>query len=271
MWRGGWPAVERSARHTIVFTATLCLVFSLLVSSVSVALRDRQEENRRLGRIKNVLAVAGLLQPAERPSRAEIQARFEANVVPRVVDLASGRTLDDVDALAFDPRRAARDPELSRPAPENAAKVRRVPHRALIFHLVEDDRVTGLILPVEGYGLWSTLYGYLALEADARTIRGLTFYEHGETAGLGGEVDNPRWKALWPGRLAFDDVWQPAVRVVKGRAGPVSEDPFRVDGISGATLTANGVTHLLHFWLGEQGFATYLAEYRRALDDLEAG
>ena len=259
--------MERSARHTVVFMASLCLVFSLLVSAVSVGLRGRQEENRRLGRIKNVLAVAGIMGPSERLSRTEIQTRFDARLEPRVVELASGLYLDDVDALAFDPRKAARDPEQSRPAQENPAKVRRVAHQALVFLLVEDGRVQGIILPVEGYGLWSTLYGYLALEADARTIRGLTFYEHGETAGLGGEVDNPRWKALWAGRLAFDEAWQPAIRVVKGRAGPPLEDPYEVDGISGATLTANGVTHLLHFWLGEHGFGNYLAEYRRELGE----
>jgi len=258
--------VEHSARHTVVFTTVLCLVFSLLVSAVSVSLRDRQEENRRLDRIKNVLAVAGAIAPGERLPREEIQRRFAERIEPRIVDLETGRYVDAADPLAFDPRKAARDPEQSHAAPENRAKVRRVPDRTLVFLLVADGRVEGIVLPVEGYGLWSTLYGYLALEADARTIRGLTFYEHGETAGLGGEVDNPRWKALWHGRLAFDDAWRPAIEVVKGHAGPPREDPFEVDGLSGATLTSNGVTHLLRFWLGENGFGPYLAEYRRSLE-----
>ena len=255
--------MEHSARHTVVFTTLLCLAFSLLVSAVSVSLRDRQEENRRLGRIRNVLAVAGALDPSERLSREEMQRRFTERIEPRLVELSTGRYVETADPLAFDPRKAARDPEQSRSAPENPAKVRRVPDRTLVFLVVEDGEIDGIILPVEGYGLWSTLYGYLALESDARTIRGLTFYEHGETAGLGGEVDNPRWKALWAGRLAFDESWRPAIAVVKGRTGPVAEDPFEVDGLSGATLTSNGVTHLLHFWLGEHGFGNYLAAYRR--------
>jgi Na+-transporting NADH:ubiquinone oxidoreductase subunit C len=111
-------------------------------------------------------------------------------------------------------------------------------------------------------GLWSTLYGYLALEPDARTIQGLTFYKHGETPGLGGEVDNPRWKALWPGRLASDEDGTPKIAVVKGRAGSVSEDPYHVDGLSGATITSNGVTNLMHFWLGKNGFGPYLDKQR---------
>lgn len=256
-----------STRHTVLFTLLLCIVFSLAVSTVSVALRDRQEENRRLDRIRNVLQVAGLVDRGERPAREELARRFEASLEPRLVDLGTGRYLEDADAMAFDQRRAAADPERSRAAPENAARVRRVPHRALVFLLRSDEgELEGVVLPVEGTGLWSTMYGYLALEADARTIRGLTFYEHGETAGLGGEVANPRWKALWPGRLAFDEADQPRIAVVKGRAGPPAEDPYRVDGLSGATLTSNGVTHLLQFWLGEHGFGPYVAGLRRQVE-----
>lgn len=255
--------MEPSARHTVIFTTLLCLVFSLLVSAVSVSLRERQEENRRLDRMKNVLSVAGMLRPGERLSRQEIQRRFEAKLEPRIVELSSGRYALDVDPLGFEPREAAADPKRSHAAPENRARVRRIPEHALVFLIVEQGEVQGLILPIEGYGLWSMLYGYVALEADARTVRGITFYEHGETAGLGGEVDNPRWKALWPGRLAFDEGGRPRIRVAKGAVGPPDESPYAVDGLSGATLTGNGVTHMLHFWLGENGFGGYLAEYRR--------
>jgi Na+-transporting NADH:ubiquinone oxidoreductase subunit C len=247
----------------VIFTTLLCVVFSLMVSVVAVVLEERQEENRRLNRIKNVLGVAGLLEPGERISREEMSRRFEERLEPRIVDLQEGRILEGVDAMAFDQRAAASDPSRSREAPENAAKVRRIPNQALIFEMRDGDQVEGLVLPVEGYGLWSTLYGYLALEADGNTIRGITFYEHGETAGLGGEVDNPRWKALWPGRLAFDESGELRIRVKKGAAGPPDRDPHQVDGLSGATLTANGVTHLIHFWLGENGFRRYLDAYRR--------
>ena len=121
-----------------------------------------------------------------------------------------------------------------------------------------------LVLPIEGYGLWSTLYGFLALDADTKTIRGLTYYQHLETPGLGGEVDNPSWKALWPGRVAFDDTGSPVISVIKGRAGSPQEDPYRVDGLSGATITSRGVTHMLRFWLGEAGFAPYLTRFRES-------
>jgi Na+-transporting NADH:ubiquinone oxidoreductase subunit C len=255
--------VEHSSRHTVIFTTILCVVFSLIVSSVSVAHTDRQVDNTRLDKMKNVLAVAGLIQSGETPSREELSRRFETKLEPHLIEIETGSYVDVDDPMAYDQRKASTDPARSTVAPENLAKVRRIPNHAQIFLLREDGEINGIILPIEGYGLWSTLYGFVALEPDAQTIRGITYYQHGETAGLGGEVDNPRWKALWPGRLVYDDSGEVAIRVNKGRAGAVEDDPYRVDGLSGATLTSNGVTNMLHFWLGENGFASYLDRYRR--------
>jgi Na+-transporting NADH:ubiquinone oxidoreductase subunit C len=253
---------QHSVRQTLIFAFTLCVVCSILVSAIAVALGDRQKENKLLDEQKNVLEVAGLLEAGERLSREEIQRRFSENLKARVVNLETGEYAQDIDPLTYDQRRASRNPDTSRRAPDNPANVRRLPNHARVFLIQPTGEVEGIILPVEGYGLWSTLYGYLALAADTRTIRGLTFYQHAETAGLGGEIDNPRWKALWPGRLAFDDDWVPRIAVKKGAAGPVDADPYHVDGLSGSTLTSNGVTHLIHFWLGDDGFGPYLDRYR---------
>jgi Na+-transporting NADH:ubiquinone oxidoreductase subunit C len=166
--------------------------------------------------------------------------------------------VSDVDPTAFDQRAEASNSETGRDAPENNAGLMRLPFRALVYELRDGDELDLVVLPVEGLGLWSTLYGFLALDADLETIRGLTFYEHGETPGLGGEVDNPRWKSLWPGRKTGVGA-EPLIEVIRGRAGPTDEDPFRVDGLSGATMTSRGVTNLLRFWLGDDGFRAYLA------------
>jgi Na+-transporting NADH:ubiquinone oxidoreductase subunit C len=127
---------------------------------------------------------------------------------------------------------------------------------------VKDGELEALIVPISGQGLWSTLYGYIALAPDTNTIRGITFYQHAETPGLGGEVDNPRWKALWVGRKAFDKNGRPAITVKKGRAGPADTDPYNVDGLSGATITSRGVGNLVRFWLGDDGFGPYLKTQR---------
>jgi Na+-transporting NADH:ubiquinone oxidoreductase subunit C len=254
--------MQASPAKTILFAGAVCIVCSIFVASSAVALKDRQEENRLLDLRSRVLLVADLAVPGEKLSRDEINQRFEENLTARVIDLETGEYADDIDPVAFDQRAASQDPARSELAPANAAKVSRLPHHALIYQLLEGEEVERLILPVQGYGLWSTMYGFVGLSADLQTITGITFYEHGETAGLGGEIDNLNWQALWPGRRAFDDEWDPAIEVIKGVAGPVEADPFRVDGLAGATLTSRGVTNLLHFWLGETGFGAYLDRFR---------
>lgn len=120
-----------------------------------------------------------------------------------------------------------------------------------------------IILPVHGYGLWSTLYGFLALKGDANTVIGLGFYEHAETPGLGGEVDNPQWKAKWSGKQVFDAQGKIAIRVTKAAAPEGDPKAIHdVDALSGATLTSNGVNNLVHFWLGDDGFGPYLQKVR---------
>jgi Na+-transporting NADH:ubiquinone oxidoreductase subunit C len=239
-------------------------VCSVLVATAAVSLQSRQAENKLLDQRKKVLTVAGLLEEGESVSREEINRRFTENLEAHLVDLETGEYVDGADPDAYDQRKAAQDPARSEVAPPNKAKVRRLPDLGKIYLRKSGDEIQSIILPVEGYGLWSTLYGFLALDADTRTVEGIIFYEHGETPGLGGEVDNPNWKAKWPGRKAYDEEWDVALRVNKGAAGPPEEDPYRVDGLSGATITSNGVTNLVRFWLGENGFGPYLESMRSA-------
>jgi Na+-transporting NADH:ubiquinone oxidoreductase subunit C len=255
--------MQRGNAYIVSFAAAVCLVCSVVVALSAVLLKDLQDANAALDRQKKVLSVAGLVDEDAGLSADDAQRIFDGSVRPRVVDLASGEYATDVDPLAYDQQRALKDPALSAPAPENRAGIARVPKRALVYLVVDGDgKVEELVLPIEGKGLWSTLYGFLALAPDTTSIRGITFYQHGETPGLGGEVDNPRWKGLWPGRHAYDENWEPAISVIKGVAGPPSEDPHSVDGLSGATLTGRGVNELLHFWLGQHGFGPYLERVR---------
>jgi Na+-transporting NADH:ubiquinone oxidoreductase subunit C len=254
--------MQHSSGYIIGFAALICLVCAVFVSGAAVGLKPLQDANKLLDRQQKVLTVAGLMEEGESLPREEVATRFEAAIKQKVIDLKTGTVNGDVDVANFDQQVAAADPDTSFEAPENASKVRRLPNDALVFDVVEDGKLTALILPIEGYGLWGTLYGYIALAPDARTIVGITFYKHKETPGLGGEVDNPRWKAGWPGRLAFDERGNVKIGVKKGSAGSVEEDPYNVDGLSGATITSRGVTSLVRFWLGEDGFGPYLASYR---------
>lgn len=246
--------------YTIAFATAVCVICAVFVAGSAVGLSERQERNATLDRQAKVLSVAGVLE--HEPSAAEISQLFEERIEAHVVDLATGTFVEDVDANSFDQQRAVRDPATSHEAEANLAGIARLPEQALVYFVKDGEETTRIILPVEGKGLWSTLYGFVALSADQQTIEGLVFYQHGETPGLGGEVDNPRWRALWEGRRPFDENWDPVIAVVKGAAGSVADDPTHVDGLSGATLTSRGVTHLLQFWLGEQGFGPTLATLR---------
>ena len=258
------------AVRTLVFSAAVCVVCAVLVSTAAVTLRDRQAANAELDRRRNVLVAAGVLREGQALLPAEINQRFDEFEVA-AVDTRTGEEDPSFAHLGYDARRAQGDPQRSRAAPRNDAQVSRVPNHLLVYKkLDEQGRLELLVLPVEGMGLWSTMYGYLALGPDLRTVRGLTFYEHGETPGLGGEVDNPRWKALWPGREAVDEQGRPVIQVVRGSAGPPETDPRRVDGLSGATITSRGVTAALRYWLGEEGFGPYLDRLRKEAGDGQA-
>ena len=120
-------------------------------------------------------------------------------------------------------------------------------------------KVTHYSFPVEGNGLWSTMYGFMALSEDFRTVRGMGFYEHGETPGLGGEITNPRWLASFEGKRAFDETMEPVLKVIKGTVDPASDSAAcQVDGLSGATLTTRGVDNLIKFWLSEEGYLPFI-------------
>jgi len=241
---------------TVAFA--LCIVCSVIVSTAAVVLKPAQEANKSLDRKRNILQAAGMLEAGR-----SVEEQFES-VEERFVDLSTGRFTDDVSP-DYDQRAASKDPARSRdlPSDEDIAKIGRQANVAQIY-LVRNDSgdIAKIILPVHGYGLWSTLYGFLALEDDANTVAGLGFYDHAETPGLGGEVDNPRWKSQWPGKKVYQD-GDVELRLLKGSVDPQSaEADWQVDGLSGATLTSRGVTNLISFWMGDQGYAPFLTNLR---------
>ena len=253
--------MQGSVLYNLGFATAICVACAIVVSSSAVSLRERQLVNQALDMQRNVLVAAGLAGADESLASEEIAARF-APIRQVVIDLAAG-VATDVDPAAFDSRAAAADPGTSRTAPPNNAGLRRVAEQALVYELRDEDGTLDLVvLPIHGLGLWGILYGFVALDADLETIRGLTYYEHKETPGLGGEVDNPRWKSLWNGRKAFGPDGAPAIAVARGLAGPPADDPFRVDGLAGATMTSRGVTNMLRFWLAGEGFGPYLDALR---------
>lgn len=250
-------------RNILVVAFTACLVCSVVVSAAAVALKPIQKTNQELDQKQNILRAAGMLPAGAMVDAAgrsvdELFSEFEV----RAVDLEAGEFAEDVDPQTIDPLRIAKDPARSMALDEtqDIATIKRRENLSVAYiRRSADGAIDKIVLPVRGYGLWGTLYGYLAIEGDLETVAGLGFYSQKETPGLGGEVDNPIWKAKWPGVKLFDEQGEPAVRLVKTRSPEGSTAAgHEVDALSGATLTTKGVEHLVRFWTGELGFGPLL-------------
>ncbi|MCV6603873.1 MAG: Na(+)-translocating NADH-quinone reductase subunit C [Porticoccaceae bacterium] len=247
-----------TVKHTILVALILCLVCSVVVSGAAVGLRDMQQANKELDKKGNILKAAGLYEEG-----VSIDQQFES-VTAKVVDLSTGRFTDAVDAASYDQRKASKDPAMSDKltGEQDIAKIGRKEKYATVYMVEGANGIEKLILPIKGYALWSTLYGFVALESDFNTVAGLGFYEHKETPGLGGEIDNPSWKALWVGKQVYNGN-QAAISVIKGAVdNSKPEAVYQVDGLSGATQTSKGVHNLMQFWMGDEGFAPFLANLK---------
>lgn len=245
---------NESVARTLTVAFLVCLVCAVVVSTAAVTLRPVQQKNQTLDRRVNILQAADLYQPG-----MDVEKAFNT-IERKFIDLESGEYVEKPDS--YDQLKAAKDPDQSErlSGEEDIAGIKSQADVAEVFLARKDNgELSRIILPVRGYGLWSTLYGFMALEADGKTIAGLGFYQHGETPGLGGEVDNPKWKALWEGKKLYDEDGDIAIEVVKGSVDsgtPNAEN--KVDGLAGATLTSKGVSNLVRFWVGEKGFGPYL-------------
>ena len=251
---------KETAGKTFLVAFLLCVVCSVLVSSAAVLLRPTQVINKALDKKKNILMAAGL-----QAEGVDVDELFK-NIEPKIVDMATGQYVEGIDPETYDQRRAAKDPtqSIAVPPDKDLGSIKRKANYASVYLVRKDEQVKKVILPVHGLGLWSTLYGFLALDArDLNTIKGLVFYEHAETPGLGGEVDNPAWKALWNGKEAFDKDGNIRIEVIKGKVDPSRNGAkYQVDGLSGATITSRGVRSMLRYWLSAEGFGAYLTRLK---------
>jgi len=253
-----------SISNTLIVAVGLSLVCSVIVASAAIVLKPVQERNEELFRKQIILDVAGLMEPG-----GDIDALFAA-IEPRMVELETGEYTDAVDPTTFDALVAANDPTLGLAIPKelDIASIGRRAKYAPVYIVRDGEAIDQVILPVYGKGLWSTMLGYLSMAPDGNTVRGLWFYAHAETPGLGDQIDKEPWRAQWAGKEIFGDASEPQIRVIKGLVQTESPNAkHMIDGLSGATLTANGVTYLVQYWTGSHGFGPYLNNYREGNPD----
>jgi Na+-transporting NADH:ubiquinone oxidoreductase subunit C len=249
-------AKKETFGKTLIFVFIVCLVCAALVSIAAVGLKPLQKANKLLDQHTKILEAAGLLEQAGK----DIDGAFNKYIDARFIDLATGEYTTG-DHETYNERVDARNVDKSIKPENDIAGLSRRANKVAIY-LVKNDsgQVTSIVLPIVGSGLWDLMYGFIGLEADLNTVKSVIYSDLIETPGLGAEVLNPRWKALWPGKKMFDDNNEIAIQIVKG--GAKAGDIHGVDALSGATLTSNGVERTIHFWLGKEGYGPFIAKHR---------
>ena len=250
--------MDFSNKYVLGFALVICMACSALVSATAVALKEKQTANKLLDQQRQVIRVAGLAAEDDPLPQTEVDKIFQ-EIQGRVIDRETGEYLD-IDVAAVDPLKEAKKPELSVATPDEfrAAQVSRLPNRLEVFEIKVPGKEC-IVLPIHGKGLWSTMYGYLALKRDLSKVVGITFYQHGETPGLGGEIDNKAWKKQWRERSVFEGE---DVKLGVVKASAPRDEEYQVDGLSGATITTKGVDATIKLWLGPAGYGPYLQKVK---------
>jgi len=220
--------------YTFIFISIVTVICAGLLSSAAYYLKDKQQTNIEVDMKKNILKAVKLLDNSK-ISQQEILNSYNQNIdsyavndLGVIIDLPEGILVEDID-----PEKEDMKPESERKFP--------------VFVKKSGSDVSAYCIPVIGKGLWSTMYGYLALEPDLNTILGLTFYKQAETPGLGSEVEAESFQKKFIGKQIWDENDDlVAVKILK--LEPSSDSPniiHEVVGISGATKTSDGVMNLL--------------------------
>ncbi len=212
--------------YVFFFAAVVTISCSILLAAAANLLRDRQQENIALDIRKNILASAEL--GSEEMTRQEVLSLYDKYIRSKVINL-EGEEVPDKTVEQLDPKK----------------DLNLLP----LYYAEEDSEIKAYILPISGKGLWSTIYGYVALEEDLNTVMGITFYQHGETPGLGGEIEKEWFTSNFKGKKILSPEGDlVSITVIKGKVKqliPEDEAYHYVDGISGSTLTGRGLNKFL--------------------------
>jgi Na+-transporting NADH:ubiquinone oxidoreductase subunit C len=251
---------DDNPQKALLVVFLVALVCSILVSVASVALKPIQQRNQLVERSRNIVALTGLVEDGVILTSGEILDVVEELDI-RIINIETGEFDTEQDAAEFDARAAVNNPELSIMIPPevDGASLGRRSSYEVIYLVWNDDKLGRIIFPIVGQGMWSTIYGFIALKSDLNTISAVSFYEQTETAGLGDQIKRPDWQGQWQGRKLFDSQGKFRFRTGPGTINPNSAAAaHQVDSLSGATVTSDAVTRMIAYWFGPNGYKTFL-------------
>ncbi|ABV86900.1 Na(+)-translocating NADH-quinone reductase subunit C [Shewanella pealeana] len=245
---------------TMIFTVTLCLLCSFMITGTAEVLKERKLVKKRDELMRNVLIAADVDLSGDK----DFRALFAKDVKPLLVSLDSGDVdTSGVNVMDYDPRMASINPETSikLEKKQDKAKIKTRANQVRVFKVFDDSgKLTSVVLPIYGKGLWSMVYGFIAVKPDLNTIENVVFYEHGETPGIGDFLNDTEWTNQWRNKQIFDEKGKVSFKVVKG--GAKEGDVHGIDAVSGATMTGRGVQRSIQFWFGSEGFEAFFKKLK---------
>ena len=234
-----------SNKYTLIFTAVLTIILGFFVSTADSSLKDMREKNIEADIRKNILSSLGFKETLESPwTNERVEEIFSESIIGFVVD-STGSVVDGKNPKDIN----------------SDIDIKEFP----IYKRVNGEQVEGYSIPISGKGLWGTMYGYFSIEPDGATAKGITFYSHIETPVLGAEVDKPWFQNNFPGKRFVDPNGKLiGIQAIKGGVDETSPEAYhQVDGISGATMTTNGLNSFLYE--GLKNYDPYLSKIRSSL------
>ena len=218
-------------KNKYVFILTITIICSLLLSLASEGLKERKNKNVEIDKKQNILSAIGV--DVDNFSIPDIDEYFTNNIDTLIINL-DGDIIDNLSIKDLDDVENKQNGE-----------IRYYYNNKEFLPLYKEKKENVIIIPISGKGLWSSLFGYFVINAtNFSTVRGITFYAHGETPGLGAEISTKWFQLNYIGKEIYNGEELLSIKVAK--AGMADKNNlYEVDGISGATITSNGVTVLL--------------------------
>ena len=224
--------MRQSNTYIVLYAAAITVVCGGLLAFASISLKDKQDANIALEQKKNILSTVMTL--GEEDNIPEIYAkRVKAFVIDYNGNVKEGVQPEQV-VVAAEYKKAPQDRLL--PVYEFRSEA-------------DPNKLEYVVLPVYGYGLWNNIWGFVALQGDMNTVQGAKFEHAGETPGLGARITSDDIQSRYKEKAIFDNGSLVSVTMMKGEGMDYSSDPHKVDGMSGATLTAKGVNNMLKDYL----------------------
>lgn len=244
-WRRFLALPNESRTKTILMAFLVSGICAVFVSVATVVLRPIQTANRAA---EEQARIADLVSGI--PGMSALLAESGGELSTVVVDLATGRAASDVTPATLDAALSDQANWTTLDPGADLAGLGQRPDYAQIFLLRDGDDVSLALLPMTGQGYGGRIDAILALGGDMNTIAGVAVTGHSETPGLGGRIEESSWQASFPGTEVSDASGEIRFEVARGPASTV----YEVDGITGATRTGSGVTRMVRFWLGPDGY-----------------